>query len=55
MVRLVARGVNRSDVNHLFRGRVGKTTPRETEQPKHNEDDSKRFVHGDLLVPGEHL
>jgi hypothetical protein len=38
-------GVKRSDVNQLFRGGICKTSPRKTEQAKHNQDDPKRFVH----------
>ena len=42
---LLASSVNWADVNDLFRGRVGKTSPRKTEQAQHNKNDSKRFVH----------
>jgi hypothetical protein len=46
----LAGSVNRSDVHDLFPGRVRKASPRKTEQAKRNQDDSKHFVHGDLLL-----
>jgi hypothetical protein len=46
---LVASSVNRSDVNDRFPGRVGKTSPRKTEQAKYNQDNPKRFVHGSFF------
>ena len=46
---LFASRVNRSDVEDLFRGRVRKASSCKTEQPKHNQDDPKCFVHGGLL------
>jgi hypothetical protein len=46
---LVARSVNGSDVDDLFPGGVRKTSPRKTEQTKHNQDHPKRLIHGGLL------
>ena len=45
-MRLLASGVDRSDVNNLFPGRVRKTSPSKTEQPKRNQDYPKRLVYG---------
>ena len=45
-MRYVASSVDRSDVNHLLPGRVGKTSPRKTEQTQRNQDHPKRLVHG---------
>jgi hypothetical protein len=49
---LVASSMNRSDVNDLFPGRVRKTSPRKTDQPKYNQDHPKRFIHGTSFVGG---
>ena len=49
---LVASRVNRSDVDDRFPGGVRKTSPRKTEQAKHDQDNSKRFVHNGLPWPG---
>ena len=38
MMRLVARSVNRSDIDNLFAGGVSKTAPRKTDQAKCNQD-----------------
>ena len=48
MVRLIARRVNRSDVDDFFTGSVRETSPRNAQQTKRNEYDSERFVHGGL-------
>ena len=42
----VASSVDRSDVNNVFPGRVGKTSPCKTKQTQRNQDYPKRFVHG---------
>jgi hypothetical protein len=51
-MRLFASCVDRSDVNDLFPGRVRKTSPGKTEQPKRNQDYPKRLVHGASLSGG---
>jgi hypothetical protein len=48
-VCFVAGCVDRSDVNDFLPGRIGKTSPRETDETERNQDDSKRFVHSGLL------
>ena len=45
-MRLFASGVDRSDVNDLFPGRIRKTSPGKTEQTERNQDYPKRLVHG---------
>src|SRR5665811_180263 len=45
VVRLIPSGVNRPDIDDLFRGGVCKTSPRKTEQAQHNQDDPKRLIH----------
>jgi hypothetical protein len=50
VVCLVARSVNRPDVDDLFPSGVGKTSPHKTDQTKHNQDSAKRFHHGSLLL-----
>src|SRR5579864_2129472 len=49
MMCLVAGGVNWSDVDDFFPGRVGKASPRQTEQTHCNQNDPQRLVHGSLL------
>jgi hypothetical protein len=55
IVGLFPGGVKRSDVNQLFRGGICKTSPRKTEQAKHNQDDPKRFVHAASFGGGSYL
>src|ERR1035437_8875455 len=43
---LIASGVNRSNVDDLFPGGVGKTSPRKTKQAERNQDHPQRLVHG---------
>ncbi len=43
-VRCVSLRENRSDVDDRFPGGVRKTSPRKTEQAKHNQDDPKRLL-----------
>jgi hypothetical protein len=50
-----AGGVDRADINQLFRGGVRKTSPRKTEQAKHDQDDPKRFVHAASFGGGSYL
>jgi hypothetical protein len=49
VVCLFASRVNRSDVDDRFPGGVRKTSPRKTEQAKHNQDNPNRFLNGGLL------
>ena len=51
-MRLFASGMDQSDVNDLFPGRVRETSPGKTEQPKRNQDYPKRLVHGASVVGG---
>ena len=45
-MRLLVSCVDRSDVNDLFPGRVRKTSPGKTAQPKRDQDYPQRLVHG---------
>ena len=55
VVCFFAGGVDRADINQLFRGGVRKTSPRKTEQAKHDQDDPKRFVHAASFDGGSYL
>ena len=47
---LVASSMNGPDVDDLFAGGVCKSSPRQTEQAKDDQDDSKSLVHSSLLL-----
>jgi hypothetical protein len=51
----VASGVNRSDVQDLFSGRVRKPSPSQTNSAKHNQDDPKRLIHSDSCKRNERI